>query len=327
MPKPEPPRPCTRGWEPGTALGTLESALGREGSDKGVETSASLSGWIRGTPPPDLAGLPDRLGQGSYPQPWDRRGDQGRDRRVLRTCPGPSPGRSRGFSVHAPGRAHAARGRADTDPALGWTRELKKEGLCHPEEREAEARSREKGLGQRGRGEQPRGPRLTVHRSEEGPAGTGRLSLASPERRPLGCRVGRFFTQSHWEALPSPRSPPPRPASTPPLALSPPLAPPLTLPSLRPSLNRPVPHSPRPAHLPAPSFSLARPLTPPIACPQSPRHPDSLPPPALCAPRSNRPGRLHSRSHGPHPGHLNTPELREGRRGPETPQAASAELS
>ena len=73
VPNPEPPRPCTRGSEPGTALGTLESALGREGSDKGVEPSASLSGWIRGTLPPDLAGLPDRLGQGSCPQPWGRR--------------------------------------------------------------------------------------------------------------------------------------------------------------------------------------------------------------------------------------------------------------
>lgn len=169
-------------------------------------------------------------------------------------------------------------GWADTDPPLGWTRELKKEGLCHPEEREAEARSREKGLGQRSTGEQPRGPRLMAHRSEEGPAGTGRLSPASPRHRPRGGRLGRFFTLSLWEALPSPppRSPPPRPApepspsprlySTPrrivlpsprPSSLTPPISPPLILP-------RPSPHS---SHRP-----------PPVSPCPAPR-PDSLPPP------------------------------------------------
>lgn len=119
VPNPEPPRPCTRGSELGTALGTLQSAQGRAGPDTGVESSASLSGWTRGTPPLDLAGLPDHLGQGSCPQPWGRQADQGRDCRVLRTRPGPSPARSRGRSVHVPGRAHAARGPGRCRPGSG----------------------------------------------------------------------------------------------------------------------------------------------------------------------------------------------------------------
>ena len=96
-----------RGPAPGArsrALLSRPSSLLRGGQGQtGVEPSISLSGWTRGTPPPDLAGLPDRLGQGSCPQPWGRRADQGRDCRVLRTRPGLSPARSRGCSVHVPG--------------------------------------------------------------------------------------------------------------------------------------------------------------------------------------------------------------------------------